>query len=161
MLSLASFSRINPCFTAGKWIGVSDCHATRGHRKTTIFTSIVYGFIVYVWLGLTTLLRGTARWSKNWGLSKDNMLGVIIIFTRFPIPYQDQSYLQRLRAPHNESSMSNETTMVHLQQVTGNNVEGKTRSRSKPNNYWHRGCQWSYSYHESGVLVTRTAASRD
>jgi hypothetical protein len=34
---------INPCFTAGKWSGVWNCHITRGHRKTTIFTSIVYG----------------------------------------------------------------------------------------------------------------------
>ncbi len=29
-------------FTAGKQIGVWNCHATRGHRKRTIFKSIVY-----------------------------------------------------------------------------------------------------------------------
>jgi hypothetical protein len=38
----SSFSRINPCFTAGKRIGVWNCHATYGHQKTTIFTTIVY-----------------------------------------------------------------------------------------------------------------------
>ncbi len=32
----ASYSRINPCFTAGKQIRVWNCHATRGHRKRTI-----------------------------------------------------------------------------------------------------------------------------
>ncbi len=41
----ASFSLCsmnNPCFTAGKRIWVSNCHATREHWKTTVFTSIVY-----------------------------------------------------------------------------------------------------------------------
>ncbi len=38
----ASYPRINPRFTAGKRIGVLDFHATRGHWKTTIFTSIVF-----------------------------------------------------------------------------------------------------------------------
>jgi hypothetical protein len=28
-----SYSRINPCSTAGKGIGVWNCHATRGDRK--------------------------------------------------------------------------------------------------------------------------------
>ncbi len=37
-----SYSRINPCFTAGKRTGVVNCHATLGHRKTTIYISIVY-----------------------------------------------------------------------------------------------------------------------
>jgi hypothetical protein len=41
--SSASYCRINPCCTAGRRIGVRNCHATRGHRKTTVFTSIVYG----------------------------------------------------------------------------------------------------------------------
>ncbi len=36
----ASYSRINTRFTAGKRIGVWNCHATRGHRETTNFTSI-------------------------------------------------------------------------------------------------------------------------
>ncbi len=37
-----SYSRISPCFTAGQRIGVWNCHATFRHRKTTIFTPIVY-----------------------------------------------------------------------------------------------------------------------
>ncbi len=39
----ASYSRINPCFTARRRIWVWNCHGTREPRKTTIFTSIVYG----------------------------------------------------------------------------------------------------------------------
>jgi hypothetical protein len=38
----ASHTRINSCFTAGKRIGVQNCHATCGHGKMSIFTSIVY-----------------------------------------------------------------------------------------------------------------------
>ncbi len=38
----ASYSRINPCFTAGKRMGVWNCQATSGHQKTTIFTPIAY-----------------------------------------------------------------------------------------------------------------------
>ncbi len=38
----ASDSRINPCFTAGKPIGVWNRHAIRRHRNTTIFTTAVY-----------------------------------------------------------------------------------------------------------------------
>ncbi len=34
----------NPCSTAGKQIGVWYCHAACEHPKTTLFTSIVYGF---------------------------------------------------------------------------------------------------------------------
>jgi hypothetical protein len=34
---------MNTCFTAGKRFMVWNCHATCRHRKTTIFTSIVYG----------------------------------------------------------------------------------------------------------------------
>jgi hypothetical protein len=41
----ASYSRINPCFTAGKRIGVWNCHATSRHRKTSIFSSIVFYFL--------------------------------------------------------------------------------------------------------------------
>ncbi len=37
-------SRIIPCFTAGKRIGVWNCHATRGHRKAVICTSRVCGW---------------------------------------------------------------------------------------------------------------------
>jgi hypothetical protein len=44
VLFSASDSSINTRFTAGKPVGVWDCHASRGHQKTTIFTSIVYGF---------------------------------------------------------------------------------------------------------------------
>ncbi len=40
----ASYPRINPCFTAWKQLGVWNCHATCGHRKTTICTSIVHAF---------------------------------------------------------------------------------------------------------------------
>jgi hypothetical protein len=32
----------NPCFFAGKATGIWNCHATHVHRKTTVFTSIVY-----------------------------------------------------------------------------------------------------------------------
>jgi hypothetical protein len=39
---LASYFWINPCFTAGKRIGVRNCHAIRGPWKTVIFISIVY-----------------------------------------------------------------------------------------------------------------------
>ncbi len=40
----ASYSWVNPCFTAGKRIVVWNCHTTCGHQRTTIFTSIlVYG----------------------------------------------------------------------------------------------------------------------
>ncbi len=50
----ASYPRINPCFTAGKQIRVRNWHATRGHRKTTIFTSIVHvdhiPFLFLEWL---------------------------------------------------------------------------------------------------------------
>ncbi len=43
VLSSAFYSRINPSFTAGKRIGVWNCHETRIHRKTDhIFTSVVY-----------------------------------------------------------------------------------------------------------------------
>ncbi len=45
----ASYSRINPCFTARKRIVVWICHAIRGHQKTTIFTSIVYDVDSPVW----------------------------------------------------------------------------------------------------------------
>jgi hypothetical protein len=34
-------------FTAGKRIGVRNCHATCGQQKTTIFASIVYGFTAF------------------------------------------------------------------------------------------------------------------
>jgi hypothetical protein len=43
VLYSASHFRINPCFIALRRIGVWNCHATWRHRKTTIFTSIVYG----------------------------------------------------------------------------------------------------------------------
>ncbi len=43
----ASYSKINPSFTAGGQIGVRNCHATRGHRITTIFTYIAYGYNVF------------------------------------------------------------------------------------------------------------------
>ncbi len=39
----APYSKINPCFTAGKQTGVRDCHATRGRWRRTISTSIVCG----------------------------------------------------------------------------------------------------------------------
>ncbi len=39
----ASYSRMNPCFTDGKWIRVWNCQATCGHWKTTVFTSVVHG----------------------------------------------------------------------------------------------------------------------
>jgi hypothetical protein len=38
----ASYSRNEPCFTAGKRIGVWNCRTTREHRKRDIFTFIVY-----------------------------------------------------------------------------------------------------------------------
>jgi hypothetical protein len=44
VLFSASYSKINPCFTAGKRIGVWNCHATGGQRKTIIFASSAYGF---------------------------------------------------------------------------------------------------------------------
>ncbi len=43
----ASYSGIKPRSTAGKRIGVWNCHATCERRKTTTFTSIVYGCTVY------------------------------------------------------------------------------------------------------------------
>jgi hypothetical protein len=40
----ASYSRNRPCLiTAGNQVWGLNCHATCGHWKTTIFTSIVYG----------------------------------------------------------------------------------------------------------------------
>jgi hypothetical protein len=44
VLASAFHSKINPCVTTRKRIGVWNCHATSGHRKTTVFTSVVYGF---------------------------------------------------------------------------------------------------------------------
>jgi hypothetical protein len=38
-----SSSGLTPFFTIGQRIGVRNCHATGGHRKTNIFTSIVSG----------------------------------------------------------------------------------------------------------------------
>ncbi len=40
----ASYSKINPCSTAGKRIGVWTFHATCERQKITIFTDIVYGY---------------------------------------------------------------------------------------------------------------------
>ncbi len=42
VLFSASYSRINPCLIAGERIGVWNRHATCRHRKTTVFTSLVY-----------------------------------------------------------------------------------------------------------------------
>jgi hypothetical protein len=42
------------CFTAGKQIGVRNCHATCGHWDTAIFTSIVYGVRVGLRWTITT-----------------------------------------------------------------------------------------------------------
>ncbi len=39
-----SHFRIYLCFIVGKRIGVWNCQEARGHRKTTIFTAIVYGY---------------------------------------------------------------------------------------------------------------------
>ncbi len=33
----------NSCFTAGKQIEFWNCHATCGHQKSTVFTSVAYG----------------------------------------------------------------------------------------------------------------------
>jgi hypothetical protein len=38
------YSRVNACPRAGKRVGIGDCHASRAHQKTIIFTSIVYAF---------------------------------------------------------------------------------------------------------------------
>jgi hypothetical protein len=43
LLFSASYPKLKHCLTAGKEIGISNCHATRGHRKLANFTSIVYG----------------------------------------------------------------------------------------------------------------------
>jgi hypothetical protein len=44
VLFSASYSWINPRFTARKQFGVWNSHANRRHRKTTIFTPVVYGW---------------------------------------------------------------------------------------------------------------------
>ncbi len=41
----AFYPKINACSTAGKPIDVSNCHATNGHWKTTIFTCIFHAFV--------------------------------------------------------------------------------------------------------------------
>ncbi len=38
-----SYSKISPWFIAEKQSGIGDCLSFRGHRKTTIVASIVYG----------------------------------------------------------------------------------------------------------------------
>ncbi len=58
----ASYSRIKPCFIAGKRIGVWNFHAIQhGHRKTAIFTSIAFNFKSRSrWLH-----HGTWKWRTN------------------------------------------------------------------------------------------------
>ncbi len=46
----ASYFRMNSCSPAGKRIGVGDCHANCWHRKTTIFTSILYRLSDLIWV---------------------------------------------------------------------------------------------------------------
>ncbi len=48
VLFSTSYSRNNTWFTNGKRIGVWNCHATCGHRKTNILTSIVSGFCMCI-----------------------------------------------------------------------------------------------------------------
>ncbi len=47
--SLASYSTIYLCFPVGKQIGVRSCRATWGHRKSTIFSSVVHGSAVLLY----------------------------------------------------------------------------------------------------------------
>ncbi len=76
----ASYSRINTCFTVAKHVGVWNCHATCGHRKTRNFKSIVYAsvsfsLILTISRTLTSssrqkhLERTMCRFSNTWGLS--------------------------------------------------------------------------------------------
>ncbi len=60
MFSPASYSRIKPCFTAGKRIGVWNCHAACRRRKTTVFTTIVNASLSG---NLAMLLE---KWRSKW-----------------------------------------------------------------------------------------------
>jgi hypothetical protein len=54
----ASYTRIKPCFTAGKRIGVGNCHATCGHQRKGILTSIVYAWwCIFTKMALQSLRR--------------------------------------------------------------------------------------------------------
>jgi hypothetical protein len=65
------FSRINPRFTAGKRIGAWNRHATHGHKKTTIFTSIVLWF--FHWGGCG---NGVQVWDPREQFQLDDVSGV-------------------------------------------------------------------------------------
>ncbi len=64
----ASYSRINPCLTAGKQIRVLKCHATCRHWSITIFTTIVYGYTdcqILMWIKIVKITQANIV-SKNW-----------------------------------------------------------------------------------------------
>ncbi len=70
----ASYSRINPCFTAGKHVGVCHCYATSDTGRTTnTFTSVVYAITLLYKsirqkkLGFVLFLTHPSRWNyRTW-----------------------------------------------------------------------------------------------
>jgi hypothetical protein len=63
----ASYSRINLCFTVGKLVWVRNCHTARDHRKTTVFTSIVYAMWAH---GRSAYSKKKIAWMLGWSAIK-------------------------------------------------------------------------------------------
>jgi hypothetical protein len=50
--------------------GIWNCHATYGHRKTAIFTSIVHGYISVIDLSKHSGVIKFHRWSLGWFITR-------------------------------------------------------------------------------------------
>jgi hypothetical protein len=84
----AASAKINLYFTAGKRLGAWECHATRRHRKTTIYASIVYGIrlqpillsSIFVWVNVLftadQINMSRVNRSSFWMRNKARCIGV-------------------------------------------------------------------------------------
>ncbi len=118
-------SKINTCFTAGKQTVAWNCQTTPGHRKTTIFTSIVYGILRGLRLPRLRMVFVSFSLSCQEN-SKNLSLRSLFSFKMFPnqLLFQDGRQMFKNRTMCYFSSTKSKSTNCPKSRTTNNRVRG-------------------------------------